>query len=221
MNRVPVFPALLILTASSLSLLGGVEFSKYRDIHLDSSLPEIARQAGAVPEDAKTIHQRPALIQELSRRAGFNNTAREIRFHFYNGQLFRMMVYYDQYRTEGLTEQDIIDATSAVYGTAGRPIEEMDLTTMYGYPESVSVIARWEDSAWSYNLVRFKDAQSFTLAVASKALDGPARLAMEMAIQLDNEEAPQRELDQKRKNELDTAAKLEEARLANRVRFQP
>jgi hypothetical protein len=46
---------------------------------------------------------------------------RAIRFDFYNNELFKMVVAYNSTGTEGLTADDIIEAISAVYGTAGMP----------------------------------------------------------------------------------------------------
>jgi hypothetical protein len=78
--------------------------------------------AGAV----KVIHQRPALIQELAwrpqysarRLAGRIEAVQEITFRFHDDQMFSVTVVYDPRLVEGLTNMDIIDAVSAVYGPA-------------------------------------------------------------------------------------------------------
>lgn len=216
-----IFSNTLIVAVFSITLVGAGDLSRYREFDLGSSLIEIARQTGADPEKATTLHERPALIQGLSWRAGFEDAVNEVQFNFYEGQLFRMMVYYDRYRTEGMTAQDLIDSTSAIYGEASRPAEEMSLSTLYGNDEVVEVIARWEDSEWSYNLVRFRGGQPFTLAVLSKSLDGPAQAALHRARELDREEAPQRAIERKTRDDAEAATKLDEARLLNRPHFQP
>ena len=87
-----------------------------------------ARQAGVNVSEARVIHQRPAVIQELKWRPTGSlgsspqaDPVEEVLFSFYNGELFRIVVNYDQYRTEGLTDEDMVDAISAKYGTATRP----------------------------------------------------------------------------------------------------
>jgi hypothetical protein len=216
-----VLAASLSWTLIASPLLCAGDLSRYREFELDSNLLEIARQAGKKPEEAKIIHERPALIQELSWRAGSNDTVKEILFSFYDGELFRMIVDYNRYTTEGLTAQDVIEATSVIYGEALRPTAEITLSSIYGRNETVEVIARWEDADWSFNLVRLEYQPSFTLAVLSKRLDGLARAAIDEAIQLDIQEAPQRAIDQKKREDMAKAAEREKARLLNKPRFRP
>ena len=108
-------------------LIYAQDLSRYREFQLGMNLLAVAKQIDARPSEVKVIHQRPAVIQELewrprlalasSREAGSVN---EVLFTFYNGELFRMVVSYDQQRTEGLTDQDMIEAISATYGIATR-----------------------------------------------------------------------------------------------------
>ena len=221
MTKSPTLAALLLGILAASPLLCAGDLSQYREFDLDSNLLEVARQAGMQAEDAKIIHERPALIQELSWGAGFDDTVKEILFSFYDGDLFRMVVTYDRYTTEGLTTEDVIDATSMIYGDALRPTAEISVPKIYGRDETVDVIARWEDADWSFNLVRLEYETSFTLAVFSKRLDGLARAAIDEAIQLDIQEAPQREIDEKKRDDLVRAAEQEKARLLNKPRFRP
>ena len=48
-----------------------------------------------------------------------------ILFSFYNGDFFRMVVTYDQFGTEGLTSDDLVEAISAEYGTATKPATQV------------------------------------------------------------------------------------------------
>src|SRR5256884_2060490 len=104
------------------------DLSKYREFELGTNLLAVAKQANMKPSEARAIHQRPAVIQELEWRPprSFNSSpevdpVKEVLFSFYNGELFRMLVTYDQYRTQGLTDEDMVEAISAIYGTATRP----------------------------------------------------------------------------------------------------
>jgi len=221
MTKSQMLATVLLWTMVASPFLYAGDLSQYREFDLDSSLLEVARQAGMQPEEAKIIHERPALIQELSWRAGFDDTVKEILFSFYDGALFRMIVDYDRYTTEGLTAEDLIEATSMIYGDALRPTDEISVSTIYGRDETVDVIARWEDADWSFNLVRLEYEPSFTLAVLSKRLDGLARAAIDESIQLDIQEAPQREIDQMKRDDMARAAEKEKARLLNKPRFRP
>ena len=114
-------------------------------------------------------------------------------FSFCDGALFRMVVNYDRNRTEGLTDEDMIKAISARYGIAARPVATIvRFSTSQIYNDNEKVIARWEDSRYSYNLYR-SSYSAFGMLVFSKRLDALAQTAIAEAIQLDNREAPQRE----------------------------
>ena len=77
-------------------------------------------------------------------------------FSFYNDQLFRIVVDYSHDRTEGMTQADMIEALSDVYGavlpkttrSAGRVASAVET-------ESGSPFARWGDalSAWTIRVI--------------------------------------------------------------------
>jgi len=221
MTKLKLLAALVTWSLLLLPLLGEDELSRYREFDLDSSVAEITKQSGTNTEGVKTIHERPALIQELIWRARSGDSVKEIEFNFFNGELYRMIVHYDRYSTAGLTVQDVIQATSEIYGEALRPTDEIAVATVYGRDEATEVLARWENEKWSFNLVRLRYEPNFTLAVLSKDLDGPAQLAMVEAIRLDKEEAPQREIDQQKKADLAMETELKEARSVNKPLFRP
>jgi hypothetical protein len=198
------------------------DLSSYREFQLDNNLPAVAKQAGMEPAEAKVIHQRPGTeIQELSWRAEPADSVKGIVFSFYNGELFRMVVDYDRYNTEGLTAQDMIEAISATYGAAADPSAAITVPSAYGGDETAKVIARWEGSDWSFNLIRFKYEPSFALVAFSKRLDTEARAAVDEAVRLDRQEAPQREIARQNKEDEEKRLKQEKARLANRPDFRP
>ena len=103
------------------------DFSRYRVFQLGSSPSSVALAANMGPSDARVIHQRPALIQELDWRPQYQSPSTriamdpvlEVALTFYNDQLFRITITYDQSRTDGLTNADVIAAVSALYGRAG------------------------------------------------------------------------------------------------------
>jgi len=210
-------------------LICAQDLSRYREFQLGMNLLAVAKQIDARPSEVKVIHQRPAVIQELewrprpalvsSREAGSIN---EILFTFYNGELFRMVVSYDQQRTEGLTDQDMIEAISATYGMATIPAAKIILfSSSYIYNDSEKVIARWEDPQSSLNLFRSSSQPSFGMLVLSKQMDALAQEAIRKAIQLDEQEAPQRDIARRKKEGEEIRAAQEKARPANKADFRP
>jgi len=112
----------ILLAALSMPLMYAQDLSSYRGFRLGMNLPAIAKQAGVKPSEAKLIYQRPAVVQELEWRpqSSYSPSAQrdpveEVLFSFCNGDLYRIVVIYDQLRTEGLTDQDLIESISAAY----------------------------------------------------------------------------------------------------------
>jgi hypothetical protein len=210
-------------------LIYAQDLSRYREFQLGMNLLAVAKQIDARPSEVKVIHQRPAVIQELewrprlaptsSREAG---SVDEVLFTFYNGELFRMVVSYDQQKTQGLTDQDMIEAISATYGMATIPAAKIILfSSSYIYNDSEKVMARWEDPQSSLNLFRSSSQPSFGMLVLSKQMDALAQEAIRKAIQLDEQEAPQRDIARRKKEGEEIRAAQEKARPANKADFRP
>jgi len=159
----------------STPLVYGQDLSRYREFQFGMNLIAVAKQADVKPSEAKVIHQRPAVIQELEWRPQRSlasspqaDPVREVLFSFYNGELFRMLVNYDQHKTEGLTDDDMVEAISAKYGIATRPDAKIMLllaSSFHVYNDSEKVIARWEDSEYSFNLFRSSYQPTFGMLV--------------------------------------------------------
>ncbi len=220
---------ILLPTQVSAPLIPVRDLSSYREFQLGMSLFAVAKQAGTNPSEARMIHQRPALIQELEWRPQGSlgpspevDPVKNVLFSFYNGELFRVLVIYDQYKTEGLTDEDMVDAISARYGNESRPTANVILfSSFYVYNDTEKVIARWEDSQYSFNLFRSSFQPAFGMLAYSKRLDPLAQAAIVKAIRLDEQEAPQREIDRQKKEDEQTRAAGEKARPANKAAFRP
>jgi hypothetical protein len=201
------------------------DLSSYRDFRLGMNLQSVEKQSETKAYEVKVIHQRPAVIQDLEwRPRDFNRLAesdpvKDVLLSFYNGQLFRMVVNYDRYKTEGMTAADMIEAISTAYGTAVKPNAEILFPSAAS--ENVKVIARWEDEQYSWNLVRSPYQPSFALVSFSKQLDGLAQAATREAMRLDVQEAPQREAERNRRKADEVSAQLEKARIVNKPSFRP
>src|SRR6058998_3099010 len=152
----------LLFGALFSSLGTAQDLSKYRDFQFGMRLESVAKQIHMNASAAKTTHQRPALIQTLqwdqlssySDPAAEDRSLRSIRFNFYNGELFKMVVTYDTARTDGLTADDMIEAISAIYGQAAKPERTISVSTSSLYEDNQSVLACWENAEYSYNLFR-------------------------------------------------------------------
>ena len=176
----------------------------------------------------RLIHERPAVIQELewpiwlaSSSSSPQDPVRTILFSFYNGELFRILVSYDRDETKGLTTEDMIEAISAKYGTATKPANiEIAFSSTQVYNDSEAVIARWEDSQYSFNLYRSTYQPTFGMIAFSKGLDALARTATAEAIRLDAVEAPQREVQRQNQEDEKNRESLEKARQANKSKFR-
>jgi hypothetical protein len=205
-------------------MVRAADFSRYRGMQIGMNLSAAAKQAGTSPTEAKTLHRRPAMIQEMEYRSvspslSESDPVRDAGLWFFNGELFRIVVTYDRFKTEGMTAEDMIQGLSATYGTATRPATDIAYHSIYG--EVAPVIARWEDSQYAYNLVRSSDQTSFALILYSKRLDVLAQAAITEAVRLDAQEAPQREIEQQKRRDEKQRLSLEKARSVNKANFRP
>jgi hypothetical protein len=219
----------IFLAVLSMPLIYAQDLSSYRGFHLGMNLPAAAKQCDVKPSDAKVIYQRPAVIQELEWRPqrSYSSSAqvdpvKEVLFGFYNGELYRIVVNYDQDRTEGLTDEDLIHGISAKYGTPTMPAAKITSSSSSQlYNEGEKVIARWEDSEYSFNLFRFSYGSAPGMLVFSKRLDALAQAAIVEARRLNEQEAPQREIERQKKQDEEKLAGGQKARPVNKANFRP
>jgi hypothetical protein len=230
-SRARLMGVCVAVVLCTLPLQGQKDRSRYRDFRLGSDLPSVSAVAGVAASEARIIHRRPALIQELDWRPPYfltgstapqNDPVRQIVFSFYDDQLSKMVVDYDQLRTAGLTDADMIDAISASYGPALKPASKKARTVAAPVEDpSVTPIARWGDADYSVVLYRSSYASAFRIVVTSPRLAALARAADARAIRMDDLEAPQREIARQKKEAEDTRLSQEKARLANKAAFRP
>ena len=207
------------------------DLSRYRTFRLGSELASVSTQTGVASSEAKTTHQRPALLQDLEWRpsrwvAGSTtdstDSVEQIVFSFYNKQLFRIVVDYGHERTEGLTDADIIEVISAAYGTNAKRILGAVRVASQVEIESGSPLAVWGDAKHAVTLYRTSSYRvAFRLIMIEPALDALARKATIQAMQLDEQEAPHREIARQKKERDDGRAAAEKARAANKAVFVP
>jgi len=228
MTRIRSLAVFVFWAALSASLIHAQELQGYQGFQFGTNLVAVARQTDMKPSEAKLLHQRPAMIQELWSYRPLGSSSlptapvREVVFSFYNGELFRMVINYDQDRTEGLTDEDMVEAISAKYGIAARPLATIVLfSSSQVYNDSQKVIARWEDAQYSFNLFRYSYQPAFGMVAFSKQLDTLAQAAVIEAFRLDKEETPQRETERQKKEDAESRAAQEKARAVNKPVFLP
>jgi hypothetical protein len=216
----------LLCAALFCSLATAQDLAKYRDFQFGMSPESVAKQTHTNALALKTIHQRPALIQTLQwDQSSYSDlkdrSLRNIRFDFYNGELFKMVVTYDTARTGGLTTDDMIEAISAIYGQAAKPESTVSVSTFSLYEDNQKVLACWENAEYSYNLFRSPYGNAFGLIALSKNLDHMARDSAREADRLDKLEAPEKEHARQMKLEEDRRVAQEKARLISKPNFRP
>jgi hypothetical protein len=222
-----IAPVLLIAFGLILYAQSGSaqDASRYRVYVLESSLESVIAASGARADDAKTLHERPAAIQEIEWRAPYASSGsdladpvRGIIFTFYNDALYQVAVSYDRDRTDGLTSSDIIESLSAVYG---EPVLRSARTRPAAAFPDTAVLAQWDGNASSVTLLRDTYSPEYRLILVSKSLSVRAKSAIREAIRLDAVEAPRREVQQRKKEAAEATAARDKTRTTNKAAFRP
>ena len=218
-----------VLFAAIFSSHGAAQdLSKYRGFEFGMGIESVAKLADVNPSAARTVHQRPEMIQTLDWELhGYfdasptADSVRNIRFDFYNGELSKIVATYDTTQTRGLTADDLVEAISAVYGPARNPESSINVSGLLTYNGDQQVLARWENTQYSYNLFLSSYGMSFGLVAFSKRLDLMASIARREAERLDDLEAPAREGARLKKQEEDDLAAQMKARQISKPKFRP
>jgi hypothetical protein len=211
------------------SALFAQDLFRYRDYTLDSSLRTVVTASGSRADDVRMLLERPARIQELEWNApyaraegGFADPVRNVVFAFCDDQLYQVVVTYDRDRTEGLTNDDIVEALSAAYGLPLLPSSPIAQgVPAASAPMDTVVVARWEDATSALTLLRGRYAPQYQLVLVSKSLATRAQGAIKEGIRLDAVEAPQREAAKRNQDALDDRAAGDKARTENKAAFRP
>jgi len=207
------------------------DLSRYREVAFGSSVSSVVAITGTSAADVKVIHQRPALIQELAwrpqyaigRPVGRSEAAREVTFRFYDDDLFSIIVVYDARLVEGLTNADLIDAVSAVYGpaTLTAAASQPPARAPAGSINGTTTIARWQSTDYEFTLMREVYPETFRLIGVSRQLGTAARAADIEATRLDQQEAPRREAAQAVADAERKRAAADKTRTTNKGGFRP
>jgi hypothetical protein len=225
--RVLAVASLGVLLSGS-SLVAQAPFH-YREYVLGTSVASVVKISNTRADAVKTLHERPARIQQLEWRAPYvsSGTAmadpvRDVVFSFYDDQLYQIVVTYDRDRMEGLTNDDVIEAMSATYGVPllrnGKAVQS---TALGDLPAQTTAVAQWADAGAEVTLRRDTYSPQFQLVMTSKTLNPSARAAIKDALRMDTQAAPQRERDQRTRDVADARVATEKARVVNKAAFKP
>jgi hypothetical protein len=111
----------------------------------------------------------------------------------------------------------MIKSISTKYGPATSVAPQVNSATSDRYEMKQNPVASWEDSQYSFNLVRSSFTDGFELVIYSKRVNAEAELAATEAVKLEQQEGPQREADRQKKETSD----LEVTRQKNQKSFRP
>jgi len=200
------------------------DLSKYRHFTFGMSLTRVLERTDQKLADVKVIHSRTALIQELTwwppNLPGTlfrSDTVEQILFFFYNAELYKISVTYDRTSTERLTAEDMVKSISTKYGPPTNIGLEIDSATTDRYDMKQKLVASWEDSQYSFKLVRSSFSGDFELVIYSKRLNAEAEVALAEAVKLEKQGEPQREAERQKKETDD----LDATRQKNQKSFHP
>lgn len=224
--RMPVL--LFAPVALSASLLSGADLGAYRNFHLGMTVAEVAKQANLPASPSRLISSRPQRVEELDwhvnwapLRAAQSNPFSEVLFRFYNGELFEIAVTYDRDQTRGLTDADMIEAISSVYGAAANSVPAEVSSNSGGEGSILKAIACWEDARSRISLVHLPYGTNFGIVISSRANKALAEAAIVESKRLDQMEAPQREVALRARQLAEARAADEKARTLNKPGFRP
>jgi hypothetical protein len=205
-------------------MLRAQDFSKYRNFSLGTNLAAVLKHTDQRMADVKPTHDGSLLFQELTWRPAYNigassrsESVDDLVFSFYKGELYKMVVTYERTSTEGLTADDMVKSIAAKYGPATSIALEIDSAGNEQYELRQKPVASWEDSQYSFNLVRSQFSNAFQLVIYSKRVNAEADAALVQVVKVDELEAPQRAVARQKKE----ADATELTRQKNQKSFRP
>jgi len=223
-RRVAAAAAGVVLTASMAQAQSGAHYRKFQ---LGMTLAAVATSTGMRASQAAIVHQRPVLLQDLEWRLPYtffdasSDPVEQIVFSFYDDQLFRMVIDYSHRRTEGLTNADIIEAVTRMYGPRAEELPGAGGAQSRTIDPSGAAIAHWNGVDYAAILYQSSYGSGFRLTVTSPALALLAHSAELDAVKLEAREAPQLERARQQRETDAAQAALEKARTTNKAAFQP
>jgi hypothetical protein len=201
--------------------------ANYRGVTLRDSIEVVVERLKLAATDVKVVHERPALIQEVTWRprpltSGITTQAdsvADIVLTFHAGQLARIAVNYDRGQTQGLTNADLLDAMGSVYGPSMLIATPTQPTTGSASPRQT--IGRWEDAETRLILWRDQYPNRVGLIISSIAGDAGLQQMISDGERLLAAEGPARDLARRTADAAAIQARDEKIRRENKTNFKP
>jgi hypothetical protein len=196
---------------------------------MGDSVTAVVASLDLTAADIATVHVRPSLIQQLTWRPNQSFTGRtakpdamaEMVLTFHLGRLARLVATYDRDRTEGLTDADLTDSFTAIYGPSmlvPTPIATRAGAKSSGQPE---ILGQWGDGETLVVLWREVYPPRVKLTVSSIAGNRLLQDAIASSVRLDAVEAPTRDMVRRASDELTRHRRAEQSRVDNKAAFKP
>lgn len=211
------------------AMAAAADLNTYRQFTLGASVADTVSQARAMERDVTVQHARPAMLQELRWRPPYRTvgdaaaveSVADIIFSFVDNQLFRMTIGYDNSRTEGLTNKDMVAALSATYGPPSAGAGPTAPRSEFDSLDVSTTIAVWRAGDATVELRHSAYRSSFGLVITSLPLEAFARKARTTAETLDVREAPAREAARVKAEAEAARAAAAKTRTTNQATFTP
>jgi hypothetical protein len=228
MSKFLVF-ALIGLSCVSAAASSSIVLSRYRAVTLGDSVEMVVDRLQVVASDVKLLYDSPSLVQELKWRPSrfvsgslvTTDPLAEMVLTFHLGRLTRIVATYDRERTTGLTDSDLQELLSSVYGMA-----LLRSTAVEVFPAPLGSTARkpissWADADTLVVLWREEYPTRVGLTITSPATDRALQEAIGQGARLEAESAPQRERDRQAAAASALKARDAHIRLENKANFKP
>jgi len=112
-----------VLSLFFLPALSAQDLSRYRFLSLGMNLTTTLKQTGQELQHVDVLCEHPAVIQNVTWwprstavNARWSESVEQMFLCFFNGELYKISVIYDQHAIGGLRDEDIVESISALYG---------------------------------------------------------------------------------------------------------
>jgi hypothetical protein len=199
-------------------------YSRYRGVSIGDSVSAAIASLHMTASDVAVVHARPAMIQQLTWRpnqftggTGAPEALAEMVLTFHLGRLARVVATYDRDRTEGLTNADLHDVFTTIYGTS-MLVPTPSRVRASSEPET---IGQWGDGKTLVVLLREGYPRRIKLTVSSIAADRLLRDGLASGVRFDAIEAPARDMVRRASEEQTKRTRDAQSRVDNKSAFKP
>jgi len=167
-----------VLSLFFLPALSAQDLSRYRSLSLGMNLTTTLKQTGQELQHVDVLCEHPAVIQNVTwwPRSTPVNTRRsesveQMLFYFFNGELYKISVIYDQHAIGGLRDEDIVESISGLYGEPSTIAPNPARATEHRFDMKQRLIASWTGSQYTVRLLGDPFAYDMELLLFSQQVN--------------------------------------------------